>query len=117
MPEVEVWYNPRCSKCRTASGILADRGVDATVLEYLKEPPTVEELRSVMTMIGTGDPRAIARRGEAVWRELGLDDATDDEVLAAMAANPILIERPIVVVDGRAVVARPPERLLELLGD
>lgn len=117
MTDPTVWYNPRCSKCRSARDILAERGVDAEYLEYLREPPTVDDLKQVLAMIGTDDPRDIARRGEAKWKELGLSDASADEILKAMAENPILIERPIVVVGDRAVVARPPERLLEILDD
>lgn len=117
MSDLQVWFNPRCSKCRTAHSILDERGVEATYVEYLKQPPTVEELRDVLSMMGTTDPRAIARTGEARWKELGLDAADDDTILTAMTTDPILIERPIVIVGGRAVVARPPERLLELLDD
>ncbi|MCC6225069.1 MAG: arsenate reductase (glutaredoxin) [Microthrixaceae bacterium] len=115
MSDPTVWFNPSCSKCRTTQGILAERGVEAHYLEYLREPPSVDELRQVLRMLGTDDPRAICRTGEAKWAELGLDSATDDEVLAALAANPALIERPIVIVGDRAVVARPPERVFELL--
>jgi len=115
MSDPTVWFNPSCSKCRTTQGILAERGVEANYLEYLREPPSIDELRRVLTMLGTDDPRAICRTGEAKWAELGLDTATDYEVLAALAANPALIERPIVIVGDRAVVARPPERVLELL--
>ena len=91
--------------------------MDATYLDYQAEPPTVDELRRVLGMLGTDDARTIARTGEALWAELGLDDADDDAVLAALAANPALIERPIVIVDDRAVVARPPDRIYELIGD
>lgn len=117
LPEMKVWFNPACSKCRSANSILDERGVDATYVDYLGQPPTVDELRSVLGMLGETDPRAIVRRGEPVWAELGLEDADDDTVLQAMTENPILIERPIVIVGDRAVVARPPERLLELLDD
>jgi arsenate reductase len=110
-----VWFNADCSKCRTAQGLLAERGVDATYVDYLRDPPTPSELRHVLSMIGTSDPRSIARTGEPVWAELGLDDASDDEILDAMHHHPVLIERPIVIVGDRAVVARPPERVLELL--
>jgi arsenate reductase len=117
MPDPVVWFNPSCSKSRTAQGILSDRGIDATYLDYLHDPPAVEELQRVLGMLGATDPRAIARTGEPLWRELGLDDATGDEIVAALAAHPSLIERPIVIVGDRAVVARPPERVLEVLGD
>lgn len=112
---MQVWFNPACSKCRTANSILDEHGVDATFVDYLHEPPTVEQLRSVLAMMGESDPRAIARTGEARWNELDLDQADDDSLLEAMTANPILIERPIVILGDRAIVARPPERLLELL--
>lgn len=115
IPETKVMFNPACSKCRSANSILDDRGVDATYVHYLDEPPTVEELRELLTKLGETDPRSIVRRGEAPWRELGLDDADDDTILRAMTTHPILLERPIVVVGDRAVIARPPERLLELL--
>ncbi len=115
MVGTEVWFNPSCSKCRTAQGILVEHGVAATYVDYLGSPPSVADLRRVLGLLGVEGPRAIARRGEAVWAELDLDGATDDEVLAALAAHPILIERPIVIVGDRAIVARPAELVLELL--
>ena len=113
--DVTVWFNPRCSKCRTAQGILEERGVDAEYVRYLESAPTRDELERVLGMLGTDDQPAIARRGEDSWKELGLDGRSRDEVLDAMAANPILIERPIVIRGDRAVVARPPEKVLDLL--
>jgi len=115
MSEPVVWFNARCSKCRTAQSILDEHGVEAQYLRYLDTPPDTAEIRRVMALLGTDDPRAMARTGEARWAELHLDAATDDEIVEAMAANPILIERPIVIVGNRAVVARPPERLLEII--
>jgi arsenate reductase len=115
MPEPTVYFNPSCSKCRTAQGILADQGVDASFVRYLDTAPTVEELRELMTKLGIDDPRAMMRPGESVYQELGLEKASPEELLAAVAAHPILLERPIVVVGPRAVIARPPERLLEIL--
>lgn len=110
-----MYFNPRCSKCRTAQGLLAERGVDAQIIEYLTTPPTVAELETLMGLLGIDDPRAMMRTGEDVYRELGLADRSGDDLLAAIAANPILLERPIVVHKGRAVIARPPELLLDLL--
>ncbi|MFC5994588.1 arsenate reductase (glutaredoxin) [Pseudonocardia hispaniensis] len=112
-----VWHNPRCSKSRGALDLLTERGVDADVVRYLDDAPTRAELEDVLRRLGTDDPRAITRTGEARYRELGLADADRDALLDALAANPILIERPIVLLGDRAVVARPPEKLLDLLGD
>jgi len=113
--EVCVWFNPGCSKCRGARDLLAERGVEADYYRYLDERPSRAELERVLTMLGTDDPRAIVRTGEAVYKELNLGDADRDMLIDAMVANPILIERPIVIRGDRAVVARPPERLLDLL--
>lgn len=115
MAEPTVYFNPACSKCRTAQSILADKGVDATFVRYLDTPPTVAELRHLMTLLGIDDPRAMMRTGEGVYRQLQLENASADALLAAIAAHPILLERPIVVVGDRAVIARPADRLLEIL--
>ena len=112
---VELYFNPSCSKCRSAQGLLADKGVEFEVVRYLDAPPSREDLRRLMEMLGIDDPRDMMRRGEPVYAELELDEATVEELLDAVAAHPILLERPIVVVGGRAVVVRPPERLLEIL--
>ena len=114
-PPATVWFNPNCSKCRTVQGILAERGVDANYVRYLEQTPTRAEIEAVLAQLGTDDPRTIMRTGEAVYKELGLADADRDALLDAMVANPILIERPIVIRGDRAVVARPPENVLDLL--
>ncbi len=113
--DVTVWFNPACSKCRGARDLLSERGVEANYLRYLEEAPGRDQLEEVLKLLGTNDPRAIIRTGEAVYTELGLDSAGRDELLEAMAAHPILIERPIAIAGGRAVIGRPPERVLELL--
>lgn len=110
-----VYFNPSCSKCRTVQGILAERGVEASYVRYLEQAPTRQQLVELMELLGIDDPRAMMRTGESVYGALGLAQAGPDELLDAMVANPVLIERPIVVVDGRAVIARPPERVLDLL--
>ena len=120
MSGTTVYFNPRCSKCRTAQAILEERGVEAEYIRYLDQPPSVEDLRRLMTLLGIRDPRAMMRTGEPVYAELQLADveagADGDTLLQAIASHPILLERPIVVVGDRAVIARPPERVLDLLG-
>lgn len=113
--ELTVWFNPACSKCRTVQGILTEKGVDADYVRYLEQTPTRAEIEAVLRMLGTDDPRSIMRTGEAVYDELGLAGAERDALLDAMVAHPILIERPIVIRGERAVVGRPPERVLDLL--
>jgi arsenate reductase len=84
-------------------------------VRYLDSAPSRSELENVLRLLGTDDPGAIVRTGEPLYEELGLDEARRDQLLDAMVGHPILIERPIVIRGERAVVARPPERLLELL--
>ena len=112
---VTVWFNPNCSKCRTVQGILAERGVDADYVRYLEQTPTRAEIEAVLGMLGTDDPRSIMRTGEAVYGELGRAGAGRDALLDAMVAHPVLIERPIVIRGDRAVVGRPPDKVLDLL--
>ena len=117
MADVQVWFNGKCSKCRTTQGILQEHGVEADYVRYLEQTPTKEELRRVIGLLGADSPRAIARTGESEWKELGLEDASDDDILDAMVEHPILIERPIVIRGDRAVIGRPPENVLALLDD
>ena len=109
-----IWHNTRCSKSRGAHALLAERGVTPAVVRYLDDPPSREEIARVVGLLG-GDPRALLRTGEPEYRALGLAGADDEAVLDALAAHPRLIERPVVLRGDRAVVARPPERALELL--
>ena len=113
--DITVWFNPNCSKCRTVQGILAERGIDADYVRYLEQTPSRADIEAVLAQLGTDDPQAIIRTGEAVYKELGLAGADRDALLDAMVANPILIERPIVIRGDRAVVGRPPENVLDLL--
>lgn len=110
-----LYFNSSCSKCRTAQSILDEHHVDAHVVRYLEEPPTRDELVGLMAMLGIDDPRLMMRKGEPEYAALGLEEATADELLDAIVSHPILLERPIFVSGDRAVIARPPERLLELL--
>ena len=112
--EVRVYFNPSCSKCQGARGLFEDGHVDAEYVRYLEQAPSRAELEEVMGLLGIDDPRDMMRTREPVYTELGLDAAGPDELLDAMVANPVLIERPIVIRGDRAVIARPPDRLLEL---
>jgi arsenate reductase (glutaredoxin) len=112
-----VLFNPRCSKCRQARDLLDERGVDAELVHYLDDTPSRAEIVRIHGLLGIDDPREMMRTGEPVYRELGLRDADREALFDAMAEHPILIERPIVIVGDRAVIARPPERLFELVGD
>ena len=111
-----LYHNPRCSKSRAALALLQERDIDLEVLRYLENPPDEASLRDLLGQLGF-PPLEVMRRGEARYRELGLKaaDVSDDERIRAMAENPILIERPIFVARGKAVVGRPPERVLELI--
>lgn len=114
---MEVWVNPACSKCRSATAALDEAGVDYTVRRYLDEPPTAAELRDVVGRLGL-EPWDLARPKET--REAGIDLPRDaahrDDWLAALAANPRAIQRPIITADdGTAVVARDPETLARVV--
>ncbi|MBC8445298.1 MAG: arsenate reductase (glutaredoxin) [Rhodospirillaceae bacterium] len=111
---VTIYHNPRCSKSRTTLELLQDKGAELTIVEYLNTPPSALELQNILGMLGMS-PRELMRQKEA--REAGLDDpALDDEALiAGMVANPIVIERPIVVAGGKARIGRPPEGVLDIL--
>ncbi|HXH56335.1 arsenate reductase (glutaredoxin) [Iamia sp.] len=115
MPDATIWHNARCSKSRQAKVLLEEAGLDIEVREYLKEPPTRAELDALLVALGFDDPRAVMRTGEDAYTQLGLADADGDELLDAIVGNPILLERPIVVRHGRAVIGRPPERIRALL--
>lgn len=121
MPESEhsdkpqVFFNPACSKCRTVQGILQEKGIDADYVEYLDSPPTRADLDRLMALLGITDPREMMRPDEEAWSRLRLDDASDAELLEAITREPVLLQRPILVLGDRAVIARPPERILDLL--
>jgi len=110
-----VWFNPRCSKSRGLKELLEQRGVQAEYRDYLEQPPTVAELENLLTLLGTDDALTILRSKEAAFSEHALAEADTATRLAAIAATPGLLERPILVIGDRAVVARPPERANEIL--
>ncbi len=114
---LEYWHNPRCSKSRAGKELLDAQGATYTERRYLDEPPTADELDRVLTALGK-EPWDIARMGEDVAKELGLSSLEHDRAkwIELMVANPILIERPILVTgDGRAAIGRPTDALEPLL--
>jgi arsenate reductase len=115
-PTARLFHNPRCSKSRGALELLRERGIEPQIVAYLDQPPSPAQLRELLGQLGL-PARALLRTGEDEYASLGLaDPALDDEALiAAMAAHPRLIERPIFVHGGRAVIGRPPELVLTLL--
>lgn len=116
LASTRLYHNPRCSKSRGALELLRERGIEPQVVHYLDTPPTAEELRALLAMLGI-PARALLRSGEDAFAELGLDDETlqDADLIDAMVQHPRLIERPIFVHQGKAVLGRPPEQVLGLL--
>jgi len=112
---IKIYHNPRCSKSRNTLALLEEQGVEAEVIKYLDTPPTKQELKELLKMLGMS-ARELIRIKEEIYKELGLKDINDeDKLIEAMVANPKLIERPIVVKDGKAVIGRPIENVVELL--
>jgi arsenate reductase (glutaredoxin) len=111
-----IYHNPRCSKSRQTLQLLEKQGVEVLVIEYLNTPPTATELKHILTLLGM-KAQELMRKNESVYRESALDDESlsEDELLAAMIENPILIERPIVLANNKACIGRPPENVLEIL--
>ena len=117
MSRITIYHNPRCSKSRQTLALLKENGVEPEVVEYLKEPPVLEELENLCAKLGK-EPLEWMRTGEKTFRELGLsrkDDRPRESWLQLLAEHPILIERPIVVCGARAVLGRPPENVLHLI--
>ena len=112
----KILHNPRCSKSRQTMQLLKDRGIEPEVIEYLKDVPDSSELRDIIEMLGVS-PREIMRTKEKVYKELGLDDPdlNNNMLIEAMVDHPVLIERPIVIANGKAAIGRPPQKVLEIL--
>ena len=114
MAESVIYHNPRCTTSRKTLELLRDNGIEPTVVQYLKNPPTRDELVTLITDAGI-DVRTAVRKRESLYAELGLADANDDELLDAMAEHPILIERPFVVTPKGTRLARPIDTVREIL--
>ena len=112
---VSILHNPRCSKSRQTVALLEDKGIKYKMIMYLTDPPSTEELKSLQGLLGM-PVIEFTRTGERVFKELGLTkDSTDAELIAAIVAHPILLERPIVIANGKAAIGRPPENVLTIL--
>ncbi len=116
MSALKIYHNPRCSKSRATLQLLRDRGMEPEVIEYLETPPSAAELERLLTLLGM-EPRDLARKKESAYAEAGIADPSLDrgQIIEKMVANPIVIERPIVVRGDRAAIGRPPEQVLEIL--
>ena len=115
MAALTIYHNPKCSKSREALALLESRGISARIVKYLETPPTAAELSALVRKLGI-PAEALVRKGEEIYKsKYAGRTLTDAEWIAAMVEHPILIERPIVVAGERAVVGRPPDRVLTLL--
>ncbi|HAU1605187.1 TPA: arsenate reductase (glutaredoxin) [Legionella pneumophila] len=111
MEKITIYHNPRCSKSRQALEILKNKGFDPIVIEYLKTPLDLEQLKILLNHLALED---LVRTNENVFKELGLSLDNEAQVLEAMVKEPILMQRPIVTFKGKSVIGRPPEKVLEL---
>lgn len=113
---VKIYHNPKCSKSRATLALLEERNIELEIVCYLETPPGAKEIDEILTKLGM-EPRDLMRKGEAAYKEQGLADESlsRDALIEAMAGEPILIERPIVVKGAKAAIGRPPESVLEIL--
>lgn len=113
---MKIYHNPRCGKSRQTLALIEEAGIEPEVIEYLKTPPTAEELDAILKKLKL-EPQELMRKGEAIYKELKLGERelSRDEAIAVMLEHPKLIERPIVVQGRKAVLGRPPEKVKELL--
>lgn len=117
MPDpVVIYHNPRCSKSRQTLQLLQDQGIEPKVVDYLQTPPSQAELKRILQLLRI-EPRDLMRRKEAEYQDAGLDDPalTREQLIRALHEHPRLIERPIVLANGKAALGRPPEQVLEIL--
>lgn len=115
MSDVVIWHNPRCSKSRQALELLREKGIDPAVVQYLTDPRSENEIRTAVARLG-GHAIDLVRTKEARFKELGLSrDSSEDDLIAAMVAHPVLIERPVVFSAMKARIGRPTEAILEIL--
>ncbi|GBO89570.1 arsenate reductase (glutaredoxin) [Marinobacter salsuginis] len=111
-----IFHNPRCSKSRQTLELLTERGIEPEIIRYLETPPTEQELKDILSALNL-TPRELMRTKEKEYKEQGLNDPelSDEQLIAAMIATPKLIERPIVIANGKVALGRPPENVLSIL--
>ena len=114
MSQPIIWHNPRCSKSRETLTILEDEGFTPAVVKYLETSPSADEIRHTLALLGIAATDLI-RKGESIYKELGLTDASEEDLIKAMATHPILIERPVVFHNGKVSLGRPPKSVLSIL--
>jgi arsenate reductase len=116
MKNIKIWHNSRCSKSRAALELLQSKNCDVNIVSYLENAPSCDEIKDVIGMLKT-NARGIMRIKEDLYKELNLSDESlsEDDLITAMTTNPILIERPIVIKDGRAAIGRPIENIIDLI--
>ena len=117
MSELKIFHNPRCSKSRQTLQLLQDKGLTPTIIEYLKTPMSAAELSEIIHQLGFSSARQLLRKGEAAYKERNLADPalSESDLITAMLESPKLIERPIVLHNGKAALGRPPESVLAIL--
>ena len=113
---IKIYHNPSCSKCRQTMELLNDKGIQPDVIEYLNTPPNKAELENILNMLGL-EPRQLMRKGESEYKDNNLDDESlsTNQLIEAMVKFPRLIERPIVINNGKAAIGRPPTQVLDII--
>ena len=113
---ITIYHNPKCSKSRQTLKLLEEQGINPKIIEYLKNPPTPEKLKEILSLLGVS-PRDLIRKKEDEYKELDLANSrlSDEDLIGFMVKNPNLIERPIVLANGKAALGRPPEQILNIL--
>ena len=114
--KVVIYHNPKCSKSRETLQILQDNNIKPEIIDYLEDPPTTQKLKEIIAMLAVS-ARDLVRSGESEYKDAGLDDdrLSDNDIIEAICQNPVLLQRPIVISNNRAIIGRPPGRVLEII--
>ncbi|MCW8996825.1 MAG: arsenate reductase (glutaredoxin) [Psychromonas sp.] len=116
MTDITIYHNPRCSKSRETLALLENKNLNITIIKYLQTPPDVSTLQQIIKLLGLASARQLMRTKEEIYKTLALKDEDDEAVLLqAMVENPKLIERPIVLANGKAAIGRPPAAVLDII--